>query len=54
MKKLLIITSASIFTIGCSNQAALKDNTAAAPATTKDYSAEKIDNAYLPYNHPAD
>jgi len=51
MKKLLIITCASFFAIGCSNQATVKEATPAAATTD---SAEKIDYAYLPEGHSPD
>jgi hypothetical protein len=52
MKKFIIIGCASLFAIGCNNQAASKDSSASTPATTD--TAEKIDYAYLPADHPAD
>jgi len=51
MKKFLIITCASFFAIGCSNQATVKEDTPAAATTD---STEKIDYAYLPEGHAPD
>ena len=49
MKKMLIIACATLFAIGCNNKAETTESKAAPDAT-----AEKIDYAYLPANHPPD